>query len=77
MSNDPSVTAKDFIKVLKKLDFYLDRQKGSHTIYKNDKGRQVVIPIHSGKNLKKGTLLGMIQDIIGIEEETFFQLLRD
>ena len=76
MSNEPSVTAKDFIKVLKKLDFYLDRQKGSHAIYKNDKGRRVVIPIHPGKDLKKGTLLGMIQDIIGIEEETFFQLLR-
>jgi predicted RNA binding protein YcfA (HicA-like mRNA interferase family) len=37
MSNDPSVTAKDFIKVLKKLNSYLDRQKWSHAIYKNDK----------------------------------------
>ena len=33
MSNFPSVKAKDFIKVIKKLGFYPDRQKGSHAIY--------------------------------------------
>jgi predicted RNA binding protein YcfA (HicA-like mRNA interferase family) len=34
-----------------------------------------VIPIHSGKDIKQGTLMGMIQDI-GIDKETFFELLR-
>ncbi|MEH2237353.1 hypothetical protein [Nostoc sp.] len=33
-----------------------------------------MIPIHSGKDLKQGTLMGMIQDI-GINKETFFELL--
>ncbi|MFP4254997.1 MAG: type II toxin-antitoxin system HicA family toxin [Halothece sp.] len=75
MSNDPSVTAKDVIKVLKQLNFYLDRQKGSHAIYKNIQGRRVVLPIHSGKNIKKGTLLGIIQDI-GIDKARFFELLQ-
>ncbi len=75
MSNFPTVKAKDFIKVIKKLGFYFDRQKGSHSIYKNDKGQRVVVPIHSGKDLKPGTLMGMIQDI-GIDKETFFQLLE-
>ena len=75
MSNVPSVKAKDFIKVIKKLGFYLDRQKGSHAIYKDDKGRRVVVPIHSGKDLKTGTLNGMITDL-DIERDTFFELLR-
>ena len=48
MSIFPSVKAKDFIKVVEKLGFYFDRQKGSHAIYKHNDGRRVVIPIHSG-----------------------------
>lgn len=74
MSNFPSVKANEFIKVIEKLGFYLDRQKGSHAIYKNSHGQRVVIPIHSGKDLKQGTLMGMIQDI-GIDKEMFFELL--
>lgn len=74
MSNFPSIKAKDFIKVIENLGFYLDRQKGSHALYKNGQGLRVVVPIHSGKDLKPGTLMGMIQDI-GIDKETFFQLL--
>lgn len=76
MSNFPSVKAKDFIKVIKKLGFYLDRQKGSHAIYKDDNGLRVVVPIHSGKDLKPGTLIGMIRDI-DIDKETFFELLAE
>ncbi|RCJ17874.1 hypothetical protein A6S26_29600 [Nostoc sp. ATCC 43529] len=74
MSTFPSVKAKDFVKVIEKLGFYLDRQKGSHAIYKNVRGIRVVVPIHSGKDIKQGTLMGMIQDI-GIDKETFFELL--
>jgi len=75
MSNFKSVKSKEFVKVIEKLGFYLDRQKGSHAIYKNNDGRRVVVPIHSGKDLKPGTLMGMIQDI-GINKETFFELLQ-
>lgn len=74
MSNFPSVKAKEFIKVIEKLGFHLDRQKGSHAIYKDSHGQRVVVPIHSGKDLKPGTLMGMLQDI-GINKETFFELL--
>lgn len=75
MSNFPSVKAKEFIKVIEKLGFSLHRQKGSHAIYKDSHGQRVVVPIHSGKDLKQGTLIGMIQDI-GIDKETFFKLMR-
>jgi predicted RNA binding protein YcfA (HicA-like mRNA interferase family) len=75
MSNLPSVKAKEFIKVIEKLGFYLDCQKGSHAIYKNIHGQRVVVPVHPGKDLKQGTLMGMIQDI-GIDKETFFKKLQ-
>jgi len=74
MSNFPSVKAREFIKVIEKLGFYLDRQKGSHVVYKDSYGQRVIVPLHSGKDLKQGTLMGMIQDI-GIDKETFFELL--
>lgn len=76
MSQYPTVKAKEFIKAIEKLGFYFDRQKGSHAVYKNDDGRRVVIPIHSGKDLKQGTLMGMIEDI-GIDKDRFFKLLKN
>jgi len=76
MSNFPTVKAKDFIKIIEKLGFYFDRQKGSHAIYKNSDGKRVVVPMHSGKDIKQGTLTGMLQDI-DIDKETFFKLLQE
>ena len=75
MSQFPSVRAKDFIKVIEKLGFVFDRQRGSHAIYKHEDGRRVVIPIHKGKDIKKGTLMGMLQDI-GIDKESFLIMLN-
>jgi predicted RNA binding protein YcfA (HicA-like mRNA interferase family) len=76
MSRYPSVQAKDFIKVITPLGYTLDRQKGSHAIYKNSQGERVVVPIHSGKDIKLGTLAAMIKDI-GLEKDEFFRLLQE
>ncbi len=46
--DDFAIKAKEFIRVIEKLGFYCDRQKGSHAIYKNLEGLRVVVPIHSG-----------------------------
>lgn len=74
MSNLPTVTAKNFIRVITKLGYQKQRQKGSHAVYKNSSGNKVVIPLHPGKDLKPGTLMGMIKDI-GLEKDEFFELL--
>lgn len=76
MSDFPSVKVKDFIRVITKLGYELDRQKRSHAIYKDSSGQRVVVPIHSGKDLKPGTLAGMIKDI-GLEKEEFFRFLNE
>ena len=75
MSNFSAVKAKDFIRVISKLGYKLHRQKGSHAIYKNLSGQRVVVPIHSGQDIKPGTLLGIIKDI-GLEKTEFFNLLK-
>lgn len=60
MSNFPCVKAKDLSKSSKISVFILTVKRGSHAIYKDSHGQRVVVPIHSGKDLKQGTLRGLI-----------------
>jgi predicted RNA binding protein YcfA (HicA-like mRNA interferase family) len=75
MSQSPSLTATDFIRVITTLGYQRHRQTGSHAVYKDALGRRVVVPIHPGKVLKFGTLSGMIKDV-GLTKEAFFQRLN-
>jgi len=48
-------------RVLKKFGFILISQKGSHRKWKNyQTNRQVIVPIHKGKDLPIGTLKSII-----------------
>jgi predicted RNA binding protein YcfA (HicA-like mRNA interferase family) len=71
----PQVKAKDVVRVALKLGFELDRQKGSHAIFyrSSDKAR-IVIPMHSGRDIKPKTLQGIIDDM-QITAEQFKELL--
>lgn len=46
----PKLNSKEAEKLLFENGFILDRQKGSHRIYKKD-NKRIVIPYHSGKIL--------------------------
>ena len=46
----PKLNSKEAEKLLFENGFILDRQKGSHRIYKKD-NKRMVIPYHSGKIL--------------------------
>lgn len=71
----PQVKAKEVVRVALKLGFKFDRQSGSHAIYyrESDK-RRIVVSVHSGKNIKLKTLIGIIKDM-GLEVEEFKELL--
>jgi predicted RNA binding protein YcfA (HicA-like mRNA interferase family) len=71
----PSITSKELIRVLKKIDFEEHHQKGSHLMLKrpSDK-RRVVVPVHPGKTLKIGTLKGILDDV-GLSKEELNELL--
>jgi len=61
MSNIPSFTPKEIVKILEKNGFILDRVKGSHYIYFNkNTGKRVVVPFHK-KDLPKGTFWSIIK----------------
>lgn len=76
MKNLPALTAKKVIKALKKAGFIEDRQKGSHLILINSaKNKRVVVPIHSGKTIKKPLLQSIIENDAGLTIDEFLKLL--
>ena len=71
MTKLPRVTAMQVIKVLEKRDFKLSRQSGSHKIYKDNRGKRVTVPYHSGKILHPKVLKSILSDAeIATEELT-------
>jgi len=61
MTKIPIITPQEAFKKLQKGGFCLDRIKGSHYVLRHPNGKQVVIPMHAGKTLKKGTLVNIIK----------------
>ena len=75
MSKLPGVRARDVIRVAEKLGFNFDRQSGSHAVYlRAADRRRLVIPVHKGRDLKTGTLRGLIDDM-GLTVEQFAAML--
>jgi predicted RNA binding protein YcfA (HicA-like mRNA interferase family) len=69
----PSVPAKEIIKALERVGYYLDRQSGSHVILKHAKRKTLSIPRHNP--VKRGTLRSLISSA-GFSVAEFVDLLR-
>lgn len=77
MGKLPSVTGDKLLKALLKDGFVVLRQKGSHVIVakKTEQGELVFpVPVHKGKDIKAGTLRGILE-LAKISRERFQQLL--
>ena len=74
MSPVPSVPGATLRRALEKIGFEVVRINGSHHVMKHPDGRHVVVPIHSGRDLPKGTLRGILS-IIGLTVEDLTKLL--
>ncbi len=60
---------RELIRVLNKLGFFEYHRVGSHAQFKHMDGRRVTIPIHYGKDVKRGMVRGILHDIdVSIEE---------
>ncbi|MHB1709154.1 MAG: type II toxin-antitoxin system HicA family toxin [Thermoplasmataceae archaeon] len=69
----PSISGKDAVKALSKIEFVLRRQVGSHMVMKRESdGRRVTIPNHD--ELPKGTLRSIIRQC-DLTVEEFIKLL--
>ena len=69
MSKLPLLKARQLIKILKKLEFSQVRQKGSHCFFSHPDGRTTVISIHPSKQIGRGLLRSILNDINMSPEE--------
>ncbi|WP_245928788.1 type II toxin-antitoxin system HicA family toxin [Murinocardiopsis flavida] len=62
------------VKALEKVGFAVVRISGSHRIMRHPDGRGTTVPVHSGRDLAKGTLRGILADV-GMTPEELQKLL--
>jgi predicted RNA binding protein YcfA (HicA-like mRNA interferase family) len=57
-----NLSPKRLIDILKENGFEFKRSKGSHQLYFNEAtNKTAIVPVHGGKDLKKGTFLGILK----------------
>ena len=71
----PLLTAKELIKILNKIGFEVIRQRGSHIYLKHKDGRCTVVPLHAGKEIGRG-LLKRILNEIDVSREEFLKFIK-
>jgi predicted RNA binding protein YcfA (HicA-like mRNA interferase family) len=72
----PALRARDVIRALERAGFAVSRTSGSHCrlVHTGDPARKVTIPLHSGIDLKRGTLRSIIAQA-GLTVAEFVALL--
>jgi predicted RNA binding protein YcfA (HicA-like mRNA interferase family) len=75
MARLPRVTAAQVIRVLQKLGFRLDRQRGAHRIFRGPTGEWVTVSFHAGRIVKPKTLKSILRDA-GLSVEEFTRRLK-
>jgi predicted RNA binding protein YcfA (HicA-like mRNA interferase family) len=61
MSNTPSLTSKEIVKILVQKGFVLDRSRGSHQVWLHpDSRKRAIVPMHN-KDIPKGTLYSILK----------------
>jgi predicted RNA binding protein YcfA (HicA-like mRNA interferase family) len=72
----PVVNGRQVIRALVRAGFVVDRIAGSHHVltYPQEPRRTVTVPVHAGRDLKRGTLRSIIRQA-GFTVEEFVDLL--
>lgn len=64
-----NLSPKFLIKLLESFGYEFKRSKGSHQIFHNPISNQtIVVPVHGGKDIKKGTFLTILKQA-GIDKK--------
>jgi predicted RNA binding protein YcfA (HicA-like mRNA interferase family) len=72
-----SLKPREVLRALKRAGFEEVRSKGSHRILKMaDRPGTVAVPFHAGKDVKTGTLRGIIT-AAGLTVERFWELVDE
>jgi predicted RNA binding protein YcfA (HicA-like mRNA interferase family) len=74
----PSLKSREVIRALQRAGFVVSRTSGSHCrlVHGTDPARQVTVPQHAGRDLKRGTIQGILRQA-ELSAEEFNALLRE
>jgi predicted RNA binding protein YcfA (HicA-like mRNA interferase family) len=57
-----NLSPKRLIQILEQHGFYYKRTRGSHQLYYNPvTNKTAIVPVHGGKDMKKGTFLSILK----------------
>ncbi len=70
----PVLPGTQVVKALERAGFTVTRVSGSHHVMRHADGRTVVVPVHAGSDMPKGTLRNIL-GIIGMSVEELRSLL--
>lgn len=75
MTRLPMMKPRQVLRKLRKAGFVEIHQRGSHKVLKNyETGRMVVIPMHEGRDMPRGTLYNIVVRQAGLTIEEFLAL---
>lgn len=63
MTPVPSVSGIRVVRALERQGFKVARVSGSHHIMRHPDGRGTTVPLHGNRDLAKGTLRGILNDV--------------
>jgi predicted RNA binding protein YcfA (HicA-like mRNA interferase family) len=70
----PAIPGAKVVRALERAGFTVARISGSHHVMRHSDGRTVVVPVHVGRDIAKGTLRNILA-IIGMDAEELKKLL--
>jgi predicted RNA binding protein YcfA (HicA-like mRNA interferase family) len=70
----PVVPGANVVKALMRAGFTVARISGSHHIMRHPDGRTVVVPVHVGRDMPRGTLRNILS-IVGMTADELQKLL--
>jgi predicted RNA binding protein YcfA (HicA-like mRNA interferase family) len=59
----PVVRGERIVKALERAGFKIARISGSHHVMRHPDGRGTTVPVHPGRDIAKGTLRGILDDV--------------
>ena len=75
MGKMPRPTGKKMVRFLERQGFRLRRIVGSHHVMRREE-TQTIVPVHSNRDLRTGTIRGILSDI-RMEPEEFERLWKE
>ena len=74
MSRLPALSSSRLLKIIQKIGFVKEHQRGSHVFLRHVDGRTTTVPFHKGEDIGRGLLRKILRDI-QVEPEDFIKFL--